>query len=374
MGLRAWRIALVPFTALGIAATLWSGPAGSAEAVRARDVGGTSPAGAPALEQLIGQKLIVSMQGKTPSQSLLGRARRGEVGGVLIHEWNFTTTAQLRAITQKLQRAASAGGQPPLLLAVDQEGGSVKTVATIPPTLSPPEMGVRGSTATARAQGRATGVALRTLGLNIDFAPVADVPLSHASFIYRQGRSWSFNASTTTSLTNAFAAGLGDGHVLATMKHFPGLGRATRTTDAYVVHVRASKSVLESGLAPYRLAVTNKVPLIMLSNAIYDAYDSHNAAGWSRAIGTTLLRGQLGFRGVTITDSLDGAAHARNIPTNPLAIRAAQAGTDLILLTGSEAASISVYQSLVRAAENGQLDRAGLLASYQRVLALKNSL
>jgi beta-N-acetylhexosaminidase len=138
--------------------------------------------------------------------------------------------------------------------------------------------------------------------------------------------------------------------------------------------VRASKAVLGSGLTPYRQAVTSGVPLIMLSNAIYDAYDPNNAAGWSRAIGTTLLRGQLGFRGVTITDSLDGAAHARNIATNSLALRAARAGTDLILLTGSEGASRSVYLTLLNAARQGDLDQARLLSSYQRILALKSHL
>ena len=88
--------------------------------------------------------------------------------------------------------------------------------------------------------------------------------------------------------------------------------------------------------------------MIMLSNAVYTAYDGANAAGWSSAIGARLLRGVLGFRGVTITDSLDGAAHARRIADGPLAIRAARAGTDMILVTGSEATSQGVYALLMR--------------------------
>jgi beta-N-acetylhexosaminidase len=331
-------------------------------------------ASAPTLNEMIGQKLIVSMDGTTPSASLLRRARRGKIGGVIIHRYNFASATQLRAITSKLQQAAASGGQPRLLIAVDQEGGPVKTVSWIPPTLSPWQMGELGSSETARRQGRKTGVALRDLGINTDFAPVADVPASTASFMYQQGRTWSFSARKTARLSNAFALGLGGRHAFASMKHFPGLGFATRNTDDFAVRITATRSQLAPGLKPYRRAVANHVPLIMLSNAVYDAYDRRHAAGWSRAIATTLLRGGLGFQGVTITDSLDGAAHARGIRTDPLAIRAARAGTDLILLTGSEASSRSVYRSLLGAASDGRIRQARLLGSYQRIVALKTGL
>ena len=331
-------------------------------------------AAAPSLRHLIGEKLVVSMDGTSPSASLLDRARRGRIGGVIIHGFNFSSAAQLRNIASKLQKAAVDGGQPKLLIAVDQEGGSVKTVSWIPPTLSPPQMGELDSADTARRQGRRTGAALRDLGINTDFAPVADVPASTASFIYQQGRTWSFSARKTTRLANAFALGLGDGNALATMKHFPGLGFARRNTDDFVVYIGATGSQLLPGLKPYRRAVADGVPLIMLSNARYRAYDRRYAAGWSHAIGTGLLRGELGFKGVTITDSLDGAAHARGIPTDPLAIRAAKAGTDLILLTGSEASSRSVYRSLVDAATAGRFSHARLMASYGRITALRAGL
>lgn len=331
-------------------------------------------AAAPSLQHLIGQRLLVSMDGHTPSASLLDRARRGRIGGVLIHGWNFSSAAQLRSITSKLQQAASEGGRPPLLIAVDQEGGQVKTVSWIAPTLSPPEMGDLGSSDTARSQGRRTGSGLLGLGINVDLAPVADVPASTSSFMYRQGRTWSFGSRETARLANAFALGLGDRGAVATMKHFPGLGLASRNTDDYVVHIDATKSELAPGLRPYRHAVANDVPLVMLSNAVYKAYDSSHAAGWSRAIGTTLLRGQLGFQGVTITDSLDGAASTRGIPTNPLALKAAKAGTDMLLLTGSEASSRSVFRTLLDAAKTGQIPQDRLTASYDRIVALKAGL
>jgi beta-N-acetylhexosaminidase len=333
--------------------------------------GAAVPTSAPTLAQLVGQKLVVSMAGKTPSASLVARARRGEIGGVIVHSWNFSSSAQLRSIARALQQAAASGGRPPLLIAVDQEGGSVKTVPWLPPTRAP---GHVRSTADARADGRATGVALLGVGVNTDLAPVADVPGSRASEVYRQGRTWSFDSHTTARLATAFAAGLVDAHALATMKHFPGLGLATADTDRTVVHITASRSRLEPGLDPYRSAIAARVPVIMLSNAVYDAYDRTNAAGWSRALATALLRDELGFTGVTMTDSLDGAAHTRKITTNVLALAATKAGTDLLLLTGGEEATRSDYTSLLRAAQAGRLGRAGLERSYARILALKTRL
>ena len=333
-----------------------------------------SAVAAPSVQHLIGQKLVVSMDGHTPSTSLLDRARRGRIGGVLIHGWNFSSATQLTSIVNELQHAAAAGGQPPLLIAVDQEGGQVKTVSWIPPTLSPPQMGDLGSSDTARRQGRKTGAALLGLGVNTDFAPVADVPVSTSSFMYQQGRTWSFGSRKTSRLANAFALGLGDRGALATMKHFPGLGFAARNTDDFVVHIHATKSKLAPGLRPYRHAVANGVPLVMLSNAVYRAYDRSHAAGWSRAIGTNLLRGELGFHGVTITDSLDGAANTRGIATNALALKAANAGTDMLLLTGSEASSRSVYRSLLDAAQAAQIPHNRLVASFHRIVALKAGL
>jgi beta-N-acetylhexosaminidase len=339
--------------------------------------GSAAPAGvsrAPTLPQLIGQKLVVRMDGTTPSRSLLARARLGQIGGVIVHRRNFDSPAGLRAVTGKVQLAAASGGQPPLLIAVDQEGGPVKTVSWIPPTLSPRQMGAEGSGATALSQGQATGAALRNLGINTNLAPVADVPASSASFLYRQGRTWSFRIHRTARLSGWFGIGLGRSGVLATVKHFPGLGLATRNTDHSIVRIAATKATLAPGLKPFKTAVANHVPLIMLSNAIYTAYDPWNAAGWSRTIGTYLLRGQLGFHGVTITDSLDGAAHARGTVVGPLAVRAARAGTDLILVTGSEPSSQEAYGSLLGAATAGRIDRARLLASYRRILALKERL
>ena len=320
---------------------------------------------------MIGQKLIVRMEGANPSADLLGRIGRGEVGGVIHFAPNIRSAEALATLTERLHRAATAGGQPPLMIALDQEGGPIKRIPWAPPTMSPPDMGRSGDVSVARSQGASTGAALHELGIDIDFAPVADVPASTGSFMYQAGRTFSLDAATTATLADAFAAGLESAGVLPAMKHFPGIGFATQNTDSHVVEIEASRAALEPGLLPYRTSIGHDIPLIMLSNATYSAYDSDNAAGWSQAIATTLLREDLGFRGVSVTDSLDGTAHARGLSTATLAVRAATAGADMLLLTGSEATTSAIYRTLLDNAENEAIPRAMLLASYDRILALK---
>lgn len=329
-----------------------------------------TPSG-PTFAQLIGQKLMVAMSGTTPSSDLLGRISRGQVGGVILFGSNISTASQVTALTKKLQAAATAGHQPTLLISTDQEGGSVKRIPWAPPTLSPPQMGASGSTSQARDQGLLTGTALRGLGINVNLAPVADVPATTSSFMYQQGRTWSFSAAVTASLSDAFATGLEQGNVVPTMKHFPGLGYAVKNTDLNVDTLTESAAKLDPGLDPYRTAISHGIPMIMLSNAIYTAWDSSNAAGWSHAISIGLLRDTLGFQGVTITDSLNGIGSAMGVAPRTLAIRASIAGTDIILLTGSESSTKTAYSALLTAAQSGQIPRSTLMASYARILALK---
>jgi beta-N-acetylhexosaminidase len=331
-------------------------------------------AAAATYAQLIGQKLMVAMSGTTASADLLGRIQRGEVGGVILFGSNITAAEQLAALTKSLRDAATTGGQPRLLIATDQEGGSVKRIPWAPPTLTVPQMGALASTSTATSQGVATGAILACAGINNDLAPVADVPVSTSSFMYQQGRTWSFSASTTAWLSDGFATGLGQGHDAPTMKHFPGLGLATANTDSHVVTITASKATLAPGLTPYQRAIGHGIPMVMLSNATYTTYDSANAAGWSPAISVGLLRTTLGFTGVSITDSLTGIASAKGVSPTTLAIRAATAGTDMLLLTGSEASTKATYASLLTAASNGTIPLATLQASYNRILALKSRL
>src|SRR6185437_14714221 len=266
-----------------------------------------------------------------------------------------------------------AGGRPPLIIATDQEGGLVRRIPWAPPKRSAAELGTLPASV-SQTSGANTGAALHAIGINLDLAPVADVPAGPADFIEQQRRAFSTSRFTVASDAAAFAKGLEQGGTLPTLKHFPGLGLATVSTDEAVVRIDLGRSRLIRALLPYQVAFRQTLgPVVMLSTAIYPALDSH-AAAWSRPIIHGLLRGTLGFSGTTITDSLDAAAAARGLTDPVVALRSAEAGADLLLVTGSQATSKGVYASLLAAAQAGALPRSRLTASYNRILGLKSRL
>lgn len=323
----------------------------------------------PTPSELLGSRLVVGLPGTTPSLQLLDRVRSGKVAGVILFARNVGDPAQVRRLTGRLQRAARAGGRPPLLVCVDQEGGDVRRLPWAAPARSASELARLGARA-VRAEGARTGRALRTVGVNCDLAPVLDVP-GRGSFL--GSRAFASDATRTGVLAVAFARGLADAGVLAAVKHFPGIGRATANTDVAEVRIEASRAQLERDLAPFRRAIDAGVPLVMLSNASYSAF-GRSPAGWSPTIGDRLLRDELGFTGVTITDSLDAPANVRGWSTVTPALLAARAGADLLLVTGSEETSWGVYTRLLRAVRDGEVPRRSLEESHRRVTALRRSL
>jgi beta-N-acetylhexosaminidase len=335
--------------------------------------GGGARATAPTLAQLVGQRLIVAFSGTHADANLLARVKAGQVGGVILFGTNIASPAQLTALDASLQAAAHAGGQPPLIIATDQEGGEVKRIPWAPPGRSAKQLGALPSAQSTRAGSR-TAAVLNADGVNVDLAPVADVPAGPADFIEQQERAFSTDRFTVAMDAPAFAGGLEGGGVWPTLKHFPGLGLATISTDQALVRINAPAAKLMKGVLPYRIAFRRGLdPIVMLSTAVYPALD-WRAAAWSPPIITGLLRGTLGFSGVTITDSLDSAAADRHQSIDGVALRSAQAGSDLLLITGSEAESRGVYSSLRSAAASGALPMSQLTASYNRILALKSHL
>ena len=280
----------------------------------------------------------------------------------MLFGFNVEDEEQLAAATRTLQEAAAAGGQPPLLIAVDQEGGGIRRLPWAQPVASATRMG-RMEPDEVRSIGAATGQALAAVGANVDLAPVADAPDDNQSFMRDARRTFSDDPEVVSRMVTAFNEGLASQDVLATAKHFPGIGRVARNTDRFVESVREPADALDRDLAPFKAAIEAGMPMVMLSNATYPAFDPDNGAGWSPAIATGLLRDQLGFTGVSITDSLSGTAASRDVSAASLALKAANAGTDMIMITGSEASTAKVYDELVAAADSGDArpGRAGVV-------------
>lgn len=321
----------------------------------------------PSLKQLVGQHLVVRIGGTTPSRDLIARVERGEIGGVVVFGDDIPTPAHLARSLSMLQRAARRGSQLPLLTVIDQEGGRVKRLRGAPPRSSPAALGANGSAAEARREGRRTGSHLRALGLNVNLAPVLDVPTSPASFL--GDRAYGRSPAVVAEIGAAFATGLQDRRVGATAKHFPGLGSARSNTDRVRVSVTATRAQLLRQLVPFRAAIARDVKLVMVSNASYPALDSTGVpALFSRRIVTDLLRRRLGFEGVVITDSMQAPGPSSRLAGPVLAL---EAGVDLLLHTGSDRSSADLFRQVLRAARSGDLSRAELERSYARIEVLR---
>ena len=308
-------------------------------------------------------RLVVGMDGTTPSAALLDRIRSGRVGGVILMGANVRSAPQVRSVTARLRAAAKQGGTR-LLIMTDQEGGLVRRFRWAPPAASAEQLGTRTEGAIRRT-GRSTATALERLGVDVDLAPVADVPGVPGSFVASTDRGFSTNPTRAAKDVTAFAQGLLDGGVAPALKHFPGLGLATTSTDDAAVRIAATEEALAPGLVPYRRAIAaGVVPLVMVSNAGYTAYGGQVAA-WSRRVLAAL--GGLGFTGVTITDALEPLATTHRVTLGQAALRSARAGVDLLLFVGSERSTAAVYDQLLAAARDGRLSRAALEESAARI-------
>ena len=319
------------------------------------------------LAESLGQMIVARFTGPRPSESFLARIRAGEVGGVILFSDNVSGgLTAARALTAELQHAAREGNQPPLLIMTDQEGGEVKRLPG-PPTLSPATM---TSSAVAFAQGQATGRLLRSVGINVDLAPVADVERVPGSFLGT--RSFGSNPATVAQRACAFARGLASAQVAYTLKHFPGLGRATGNTDLGSVTVDAPAAELRADYQAYRTCAANPLALIMVSSAIYPAVSGPLPAVMSSAIyHRELPLATNGARNVIISDDLQAPAITREPAP---ARRSITAGLDLAMYAQTEQASAAAYTTLLQEAKSGVLSTSRIDEAARAVVTLKHHL
>lgn len=323
------------------------------------------------LRRLVGERLVAGFSGSELPVPLRRMIGRGELAGVVLFEENLPDRAAARRLSAEIQSIPRPRGlRDPLLLMVDQEGGLVKRLAGAP-TLSAAQMGAAGA-GVSREQGRATASGLRRAGINTDLAPVLDVARAGGT-IAATGRGFGVTAARVSATAVPFAEGLREGGVIATAKHFPGLGAAGQNTDFAVQRIALPKRELRAvDERPYRRFIAAGGEMVMLSTAIYPAFSPRPAA-FARTIATDELRRRLGFDGVSITDALESAA-VRDFGGPAAAARAAtEAGTDLLLFTDYRTAA-AAGATLVHALRRDRRARSAFEASTGRVLRLRHSL
>ena len=332
------------------------------------------------LEQKVGQLLMVGADTSGPQIASIDAVSTHHVGNVFISGQTRAGAEPVRGVITTLTDLVGpdATHDTPLLVATDQEGGQVQVLngtgfSALPSASEQAAM----SADDLLTKSRAWGQELADAGVTMNLAPVADLvdgprPSSNGP-IGKWEREYGHDAATTLDHATAFARGMEDAGLIATYKHFPGLGRVTDNTDtvAGVTDAVTTRSG-DPAVSVFADAITGGARVIMVSSAIYSLIDSSAPAVFSSVVVTDMLRGDLGFQGVAISDDLGEAAAVGNVKPGDRAVRFFAAGGDLLINADPSLMDEMLKATITWAAENpGNANR--LAESAGRVLALKES-
>ncbi|HEX6122473.1 MAG TPA: glycoside hydrolase family 3 N-terminal domain-containing protein, partial [Ktedonobacterales bacterium] len=332
--------------------------------------------------QRIGQTLMLSVYAPSDTTALNQALAQWHLGSAIIFT-NYnggplqpTSIAGFQALTRGLQSHANL----PLLLATDEEGGTVDRLASYyGGTPSARQLAATGDPGRAYSQAQTDAARMRQLGLNLDFAPVVDVDQGGG---IGSSRTFGTTVSTVTTYAGAFLDGLQQHGVAGTLKHWPGLGAATGNPDLTLPTINRTQAQMSAtDFAPFRNLLPRQPGMIMVTTVMAPAYDSHNPALLSPTLVGTVLRGQLGYQGVIVTDSLDAKGLITYMQQQgysntaqglaEASVRAFLAGNDLIELPIESDRLAAVAAAMTQAVQSGRISPARLNASVHRIIALK---
>ena len=363
--------------------TAAASPAPSATAATATATATDGALAGWSLEEKVGQLMMVGVDAQAPKQSSNEAVDTHHVGNIFIAG---RTTAGSQA-TQKVISSFTSKVGPgtthatPMLVATDQEGGEVQVLAgsgfsDIPSALDQSAQPRDQLVASARTWGKE----LADVGVNMNLAPVADLvdiarPASNEP-IGRWGREYGHDAATVSSQAGAFAEGMQASKVIPTYKHFPGLGRVKDNTDtsAGVVDSTTTRSSDTAVSVIFGAAIAAGAPVIMVSSATYSLIDPSAPAVFSSTIVTDMLRREMGFSGVVITDDVSAAVQVQDVSAGDRAVRAIRAGCDLVLASADPTVAADMVKALIATARSDPAFAARVDESATRVLNLKKSL
>jgi len=326
------------------------------------------------LSVLCGQLIVGGFAGPTLSPTFRSALERGERGGAILFRRNLTPSVADAAELNRTIAEAAMRDLPPLI-GVDQEGGRVTRFGA--PLLRLPSMrklAELGDADLVRRAAQVLGSELAAVGFTMSFAPVLDVDTCPSNPIIGD-RSFSSDPEVVAIFAAAYAAGLRSGGVMACGKHFPGHGDTSVDSHLALPIVDQPRTRFEAvELVPFRHLAKSGCDAFMTAHVVYPALDPDHPATLSHRISDDLLRNDVGFRGLLVSDDLEMKAVADHLPVEESAVRAVRAGCDVLLVCASEDLQARAHEALVRAAEvDGSLRariersaRQGLEARRQR--------
>ena len=321
------------------------------------------------LRDHIGQLFMLGFTGTSVSRQLEVYLSDLRPAGVILFSRNLENAAQMVDLTNRLQKLV---GPDPMLIAIDQEGGRVSRLPQGFTIFPPCEVfGRCNSYEMTYAAAAVTAAELRAVGINMNMAPVLDVNTNPDNPIIGD-RAFSQDPEQVAALGLAIIRGLQDLRVVACGKHFPGHGDTSQDSHLELPGVSASCERLEAvELPPFARAVTHGVASLMTAHVVYPALDPHHPATLSRAILTDLLRRRFGFDGLVLTDDLEMRAIADHGGVEDAAVRALQAGADMLLICKEPAQQVAAMEAVLKAVEADEIDRAQIEMSLARIKRTK---
>ena len=324
--------------------------------------------------QVAGQLLMISVTSSGLSSSTAATIDNHKIGAVFLVGNSKAGVTATRRLANKIH--ALDGGKTHIMLAADQEGGFVQRLQG--PGFNRMPTALKQSTySTSRLKADATtwGEQLKSAGIDLDLAPVADVvPKSLQNINQPIGvlhRGYGPHPSVVSSHVVAFADGMHKAGRATSVKHFPGLGRVRGNTDFDSGVTDSTTTKTDAYLAPFKAAIKDHVPAVMISLAVYTKIDNRQAAVFSHPIVTDLLRHQLGFSGVIVSDDLGLAKQVSNVRPGDRALRFIRAGGDLITVSGNSGAATMAATIVAEMKADAAFARIARTAA-ERVLAMKH--
>lgn len=324
-------------------------------------------------EEKIGQLVLVGMDGTTTSEETRELIQKYYVGGFIFYKNNIDSTKQALSLFNGLKKD-NKGNSVPLWMSVDEEGGRVSRMpdefVDMPTNRA---IGRKNSADLSHGIGQILGRELAGFGLNMDFAPVLDVNSNPNNPVIGD-RSFSDDAERVARLGTATMEGIREEHVVPVVKHFPGHGDTS--VDSHiglpvVNHDLARLRKLE--LVPFQAAVKDKADVVMIAHLLMPKLDPDHPASFSKAVITDLLRNELGFKGVVISDDMTMGAIDKNYSIGKASVGAILAGGNIILIGHDYAKEKEAIQALKDAVKDGTISEEVLNDRVYAVLNLKNT-
>lgn len=330
------------------------------------------------LEEKLCQMLFVTPEALTDSgtvttadKALMEGLRKWPVGGIILFGDNLVSRDQTVALTESLQDISLELSDRKLFIGVDEEGGTVARAGDKLDTTKYEDMAVYGEAgdpAKAYEIGTTLAKDLLPLGFNVDFAPVADVLTNEENTVVSR-RSFGSDPEVVSEMVSELIRGLEENNMLSAAKHFPGHGSTGDDThDGFAATDVTESDLKDIHLKPFEAAIKADVPMIMVGHMTLTEIDKEYPATLSKKIVTGMLREELGYEGIIITDAMNMGAIANNYTVAESTVMAVEAGCDMLLCVGNVETAVT---ALLEAVDSGKLTESRIDESVLRILAAK---